>query len=69
MSFPGRRVVANLHQIQINAPKCPDRNQQRGCHMRMGQPWGRDAYEPNLLDPVSARAYRLLPLCKARAVS
>ncbi len=46
----------NFHQIPINAPQCPFANQQRDGHMQMSQPKGRTAYEPNSLDPHSARA-------------
>ncbi|MDQ6648296.1 MAG: catalase, partial [Pseudomonadota bacterium] len=46
----------NFHQIPINAPKCPFANQQRDGHMQMEQPKGRTSYEPNSLEPQSARA-------------
>ncbi|WP_404634920.1 catalase [Dyella ginsengisoli] len=46
----------NFHQLPINAPKCPFANQQRDGHMQMAQPKGRTSYEPNSLEPGSARA-------------
>ncbi|PKO11754.1 MAG: catalase HPII [Chloroflexi bacterium HGW-Chloroflexi-10] len=45
----------NFHQIPINAPKCPFGNHQRDGHMRMDQPVGRVAYEPNSLSGNSPR--------------
>ena len=45
----------NFHQLPINAPKCPFANQQRDGHMQMQVPKGRVSYEPNSLDPISAR--------------
>ena len=46
---------ANFHQLPINAPKCPFGNHQRDGHMRMTQPKGRVAYEPNSLAEDSPR--------------
>ncbi len=48
----------NFHQIPINAPQCPFANQQRDGHMSMLRPTGQVAYEPNSLDPASAREAR-----------
>ena len=45
----------NFHQIPINAPQCPFSNNQRDGHMRMTQPTGRVAYEPNSLSEDSPR--------------
>jgi len=45
----------NFHQIPINAPQCPFSNHQRDGHMRMTQPTGRVAYEPNSLSEDSPR--------------
>jgi catalase len=45
----------NFHELPINAAKCPVMNFQRDGHMRMTVPTGRVAYEPNSLDPASAR--------------
>ncbi len=45
----------NFHQIPINAPKCPFGNHQRDGQMRMSQPKGRVAYEPNSLSTDSPR--------------
>jgi catalase len=46
----------NFHQLPINAPKCPFANQQRDGHMQTHIPKGRVAYEPQSLEPDSARA-------------
>jgi len=56
----------NFHEIPINRPVCPFRNFQRDGHMRMEVPAGRVNYEPNSLDPQSARenpakGYRSFP--------
>jgi catalase len=40
----------NFHEIPINRAQCPVRNFQRDGHMRVTQPVGRVAYEPNSLD-------------------
>lgn len=45
----------NFHQIPINAPVCPFRNNQRDGYMQMQVPAGRVAYEPNSLDPKGPR--------------
>jgi catalase len=45
----------NFHQLPINQPRCPMRNFQRDGIMRMGNPGGRVAYEPNSLDPKGPR--------------
>ncbi|MFO1079856.1 MAG: catalase [Reyranellaceae bacterium] len=45
----------NFHELPINRPVCPMRNFQRDGHMRTTLQPGRVAYEPNSLDPKSAR--------------
>jgi catalase len=45
----------DVHQIPINAPKCPFANLQRDGHMQMLVPKGRVNYEPSSLDPAGPR--------------
>ncbi|MGV3620545.1 MAG: catalase [Archangium sp.] len=45
----------NYNELPINAPKCPMHHFQRDGHMRTTVPKGRVSYEPNSLDPKSAR--------------
>jgi catalase len=45
----------NFHELEINKPRCPMRNFQRDGLKRQLVPTGRVAYEPNSLDPASAR--------------
>ena len=45
----------NFHELEINRPRCPMRNFQRDGIKRQLVPKGRIAYEPNSLDPASAR--------------
>jgi len=45
----------NFHEIPINRPVCPMRNFQRDGIMRTSMQPGRVNYEPNSLDPASAR--------------
>jgi catalase len=45
----------NFHELEINRPRCPMRNFQRDGIKRQLVPQGRVAYEPNSLDPASAR--------------
>ena len=45
----------NFNELPVNAPKCPMHHFQRDGHMRTTVPKGRVSYEPNSLDPRSAR--------------
>jgi catalase len=45
----------NFHELEVNRPRCPMRNFQRDGLKRQLVPTGRVAYEPNSLDPASAR--------------
>ena len=40
----------NFQQIPINAPQCPQNNNQRDVHMQMAVPHGRTSYEPQSLE-------------------